>query len=157
MAARSSGHRSAQSRLTKAIMTTANDWHGIIASGSHLSPDVARQLRDVGFVVMPGPVITGGNEQLSEAYDRAVVTAAPVDVHGGRTGSSTRISDLIEGRSSMGSTFTRHYWPLVVRSLAGPSSSAACARERSIPAHQRNGFMWTSSIEAMAGHWLAAF
>jgi hypothetical protein len=76
-------------------MTTANDWHGIIASGSHLSPDVARQLRDAGFVVMPGPVITGGNEQLSEAYDHAVVTAAPVDVHVGRTGSSTRVSDFV--------------------------------------------------------------
>ena len=76
-------------------MTPTNDWHGIIASESHLSPDAARQLRDIGFVVMPGPVILGGCEQLSEAYDHAVVTADPADVHTGRTRSSTRIDDFV--------------------------------------------------------------
>jgi ectoine hydroxylase-related dioxygenase (phytanoyl-CoA dioxygenase family) len=44
---------------------------------------------------MPGPVIPGGCEQLSAAYDRAVATADPSDVHIGRTRSSTRIDDFV--------------------------------------------------------------
>ena len=48
-------------------MMPTNDWHSIIAAESHLSPETARQLRDIGFVVMPGPVIPGGCEQLSDA------------------------------------------------------------------------------------------
>ncbi|MCM3872629.1 MAG: phytanoyl-CoA dioxygenase family protein [Pyrinomonadaceae bacterium] len=76
-------------------MTPTNDWHSIIASESHLSPDAARQLRDIGFVVVPGPVVLGGCEQLSEAYDRAVATADPADMHTGRTRSSTRINDFV--------------------------------------------------------------
>jgi hypothetical protein len=77
-------------------MAPTNDWHSIITAKSHhLPPDAARQLRDIGFVVMPGPVIPGGWEQLSEAYDRAVATADPADVHIGRTGSSTRINDFV--------------------------------------------------------------
>src|SRR5262245_12856093 len=73
----------------------ANAWHSIIASKSHLLPDAARQLRDNGFVVMPGPVIPGGCEQLSCAYDRAVATADPSDVHTGRTGASTRVNNFV--------------------------------------------------------------
>ena len=76
-------------------MEPTNDWHSIIASESNLSPDTARQLRDIGFVVLPGPVIPGGCEKLSEAYDRAVAMADPADVHTGRTRSSTRIDDLV--------------------------------------------------------------
>ena len=45
-------------------MMTMSDWHNIIASESHLPPDAARQLRESGFVVMPGPIIPGGCEQL---------------------------------------------------------------------------------------------
>ena len=76
-------------------MPLTNDWHSIIASESHLSPDAARQLRDRGFVVLPGPVIPGGHEQLLRAYDRAVATADPSDVHTSRTGTSTRIDNFV--------------------------------------------------------------
>ena len=41
---------------------------------------------------MPGPVIPGGCEQLSDAYDRAVAMADPADLH---IGSSTRIDDFV--------------------------------------------------------------
>jgi hypothetical protein len=75
-------------------MTQSNDWHRIIESESQLSPDALRQLREIGFVVMPGPVLPGGCEQLSEAYDRAVATADPADVHVGRSG-SIRINDFV--------------------------------------------------------------
>jgi hypothetical protein len=74
---------------------TTNDWHSIIASKSHLSPDAARQLRDSGFVVLAGPVIPGGCEQLTRAYDRAMATADPPDVYTGRTGASTRVNNLV--------------------------------------------------------------
>ncbi len=76
-------------------MKPTDDWHRIIASESHLSPDAARTLRDSGFVVVAGPVIPGGCEQLTCAYDRAVATADPSDVHTGRTGASTRINDFV--------------------------------------------------------------
>jgi hypothetical protein len=76
-------------------MMTTNDWHSIIASNSHLPPDAARQLRDSGFVVIPGPVIPGGYEQLWNAYDRAVTVSSPLDVHTGRTGASTRINNFV--------------------------------------------------------------
>ena len=76
-------------------MAPTNDWHSIIASESHLSPDAARQLHDIGFVVIPGPVIPGDCEQISEAYDRAVAAADLADVHTGKTGSSTRINDFV--------------------------------------------------------------
>ena len=76
-------------------MTSRSDWHSIIATESHLPPDAARQLREIGFVVMPGPAIQGSCEQLSDAYDRAVATADSADVHIGRTRSSTRIDDFV--------------------------------------------------------------
>ena len=76
-------------------MKSTNDWHSGIESSSYLSPDAARQLRDVGFIVMPGPVIRGGCEQLSYAYDRDVATANPADVHTGKTRSSTRVDDFV--------------------------------------------------------------
>jgi ectoine hydroxylase-related dioxygenase (phytanoyl-CoA dioxygenase family) len=44
---------------------------------------------------MTGPVIPGGLEALSRAYDRSVIEADPADVHTGRTGSSTRIDDFV--------------------------------------------------------------
>ena len=50
------------------------DWHSIIAAESHLAPDAARHLSEIGFVVMPGLVFQGGYQQLSDAYDHAVAT-----------------------------------------------------------------------------------
>src|SRR6187399_419385 len=76
-------------------MTPTNDRHRIIASESHLSADAARQLCDIGFVVIPGPFSRSACEQLSLAYDRAVAAADPSDVHSGKTNSSTRISDFV--------------------------------------------------------------
>jgi hypothetical protein len=66
--------------------------YSVIAAESMLPPDAERQLRDVGFVVMPGPEIQGGWARLSQAYDRAVLTADPSDVS---IRSSTRIHDFV--------------------------------------------------------------
>jgi ectoine hydroxylase-related dioxygenase (phytanoyl-CoA dioxygenase family) len=76
-------------------MSPTNDWHSIIAAEFHLPPDAARQLREIGFIVLPGPAIQGGCEQLSRAYDHAVARADPADVHVGRSRSSTRIDDFV--------------------------------------------------------------
>ena len=69
-----------------------DDWYSAIATESDLPPDAARRLRDVGFVVMPGPEIPGGWARLSQAYDRAVLTADPSDVS---IRSSTRVHDFV--------------------------------------------------------------
>src|SRR4051794_16939107 len=69
-----------------------DDWHRVIAAGSELPSDAARRLCDDGFVILPGPVIPGGWAGLSEAYDRAVLTADPADVS---VRSSTRVHDFV--------------------------------------------------------------
>ena len=70
-----------------------DDWFGIIASGSELSERAARDLREVGFVIIPGPVATDGLARLAEAYDSAVASAAPDDVSIG--GTTTRVHDFV--------------------------------------------------------------
>jgi hypothetical protein len=69
-----------------------DDWHSIIAAESGLPTDAARQLGAIGFVVMPGPEVPGGRARLSQAYDRAVLTADPSDVS---IRSSTRVHDFV--------------------------------------------------------------
>lgn len=76
-------------------MRSSDEWHDLIAAEAHLPPDAARQLREIGFIVMPGPPTPGGCEQLSNAYDRAVAMADPADVRVGKTRSSTRINDFV--------------------------------------------------------------
>ena len=92
-------------------MAPTDDWHSFIAAESHISPDAARQLRDIGFVVMPGPAIKGGWKKLSDAYDHAVATADPADVHIGRTSSSTRINDFVNRGSEFDGIYI--YQPLL--------------------------------------------
>jgi hypothetical protein len=69
-----------------------DDWYRALAAESVLPPDAARQLRDIGFVVLQGPEVPGGWVRLSQAYDRAVLTADPSDVS---TRSSTRVHDFV--------------------------------------------------------------
>jgi hypothetical protein len=71
------------------ILTAVDDWYRRIAAESELPSGVAWQLREDGFVVLPGPVIPGGCARLSKAYDRAVSTAGPEDVS---IRSSTRVN-----------------------------------------------------------------
>ena len=93
-------------------MAPTNDWHSIIAAElHHLPPDAVRQLREIGFIVMPGPAIQGGCEQLSDVYDHEVATADPADVHLGRTGSSTRIDDFVNRGSEFDAIYI--YLPLL--------------------------------------------
>jgi Phytanoyl-CoA dioxygenase (PhyH) len=73
-------------------VTAMDTMYQAIAAQSQLPGDVASQLRDAGFVVIPGSAIPGGIERLSEAYDHAVATADAADV---RITSSTRVTDFV--------------------------------------------------------------
>jgi hypothetical protein len=73
-------------------MTATDTMYRVIAAQSRLPADVAAQLRDAGFVVIPGPATPGGIERLSEAYDHAIATADAADVRGA---SSTRVTDFV--------------------------------------------------------------
>jgi hypothetical protein len=64
-----------------------------ITSGSALSELAARDLRELGFVVISGPVPPEGLARLAEAYDAAVAAAAPEDVSAGST--TTRVHDFV--------------------------------------------------------------
>lgn len=75
-------------------MTKAIDWYDGITTEC-LPPESTRQLRDIGFVVISGPVIRGGCERLSNAFDHAMRMADPADVRTARNGSSTRLDDFV--------------------------------------------------------------
>jgi hypothetical protein len=63
------------------------------ASGCALSELAVRDLREWGFVIIPGPVPPDGVARLAEAYDAAVAAAAPDDVATGST--TTRVHDFV--------------------------------------------------------------
>jgi ectoine hydroxylase-related dioxygenase (phytanoyl-CoA dioxygenase family) len=92
-------------------MTSNDEWYSIIAADAHLPPDAAQQLREKGFIVMPGPAIPGGCEQLSNAYDREVATADPADRYVSRNMSTTRINDFVNRGSEFDGIYV--YPPLL--------------------------------------------
>jgi hypothetical protein len=67
-------------------------WFSEIAAGFDLPEEIVRQLRDVGYVVIEGPVAHSECAQLAEAYDAAVHAAHPADVS---IKSSTRVHDFV--------------------------------------------------------------
>ena len=87
-------------------------WFREIATESDLPEDVARRLRDVGYIVIEGPVAHNKCAQLAEAYDAAVLAAHPDDVS---IRSSTRVSDFV----NRGPDFDELY-------IYGPLLAACC-------------------------------
>lgn len=79
------------------------DWFNLISGGRRLSASAIQSLRDVGFVVIPGPIPTDKLAHLAAAYDAAVARASPDDVGVGRT--TTRVDDLV----NRGSEFDELY------------------------------------------------
>ena len=69
-----------------------DQWFREIEANYCLPDDVARQLRDIGYVVIEGAVAQAKRVQLSEAYDAAVLAAHPDDVS---VRSSTRVHDFV--------------------------------------------------------------
>ena len=70
-----------------------DDWFSVIAAGSELPASAVRELDDVGFVVVPGPVAPPQLSRLRAVYDAAVSAADPADFNSGRT--TTRVSDFV--------------------------------------------------------------
>jgi hypothetical protein len=58
-----------------------------------LPAKAVRELDDVGFVVVPGPVAPPQLSRLRAVYDAAVSAADPADFNSGRT--TTRVSDFV--------------------------------------------------------------
>lgn len=70
-----------------------HDWFSIIGAGNNLPASALRELREVGFVVIPGPVAPDRMARLAAAYDSAMASASPEDV---RIGSTTnRVHDFV--------------------------------------------------------------
>src|SRR4051794_29025201 len=89
-----------------------DEWFDTIAAGSNLPVEVARQLRDTGYIVMEGAVPQSQCAQLAAAYDAAVLAAHPDDVS---VRSSTRVHDFV----NRGPDFDELY-------LYGPLLAACC-------------------------------
>jgi ectoine hydroxylase-related dioxygenase (phytanoyl-CoA dioxygenase family) len=70
-----------------------DNWFSVIDAGSELSGGAVQDLRDNGFIVIPGPVAQGGLAQLAAAYDSAVASACSDDLSIGS--STTRVHDFV--------------------------------------------------------------
>jgi hypothetical protein len=70
-----------------------SDWFSTVATGSELAIDAASELRNRGFVVLPGAVPSDRMPRLTAAYDAVVASAAGDEVRIGST--STRVSDFV--------------------------------------------------------------
>ena len=70
-----------------------SEWFKEIASGSELPAHDVRELLDLGFIVIPGPVSSERLAQFSRAYDLAVADAVPPDLSVG--GTTTRVHDFV--------------------------------------------------------------
>jgi ectoine hydroxylase-related dioxygenase (phytanoyl-CoA dioxygenase family) len=79
------------------------DWFSIIGAGCELKASAIQDLRDVGFIVIPGPVAPGKLAQVAAAYDAAVAAASSDDLGVGST--TTRVHDFV----NRGSEFDELY------------------------------------------------
>ncbi len=69
------------------------DGFNALAAGHALPPDAARELRERGFVVLPGLLPSEQIERVRRAYDAAAASAAADDVKIGST--TTRVNDFV--------------------------------------------------------------
>lgn len=70
-----------------------HDWFSVIGAGCELPAGAVQDLRDVGFIVIPGAVAPDGLARLAAAYDLAVASADSDDVSVGST--TTRVHDFV--------------------------------------------------------------
>jgi len=76
----------------------------MISADCQLSASAVRELRDVGFVVIPGPFAPDKLAHLAAAYDAAVASASPDDVKIGST--TTRVRDFVNWGSEFDELYT---------------------------------------------------
>jgi hypothetical protein len=85
-----------------------DEWFSIINAGGQLSADADLELRDVGFVVIPGPLAPEELAQLAAAYDSVVASASSGDIKSVVRQPESMIL-LIGDRISMCCIFTSRY------------------------------------------------
>ena len=98
-----------------------DNWFSVIASVCALAANTVKELNDVGFVVIPGPVAPPQLSRLAAVYDAAVSSADPADVGGGRT--TTRVWDFVNRAPDFDGLYV--YQPIL----------AACCRVIGAPFH----------------------
>ncbi len=79
------------------------DWFSALTSGRELSTHAVSELKERGFVVLPGAVAAGDLERLIAAYTEAVSSARGDDVRVGRT--STRVNDFVNRGAAFDSVY----------------------------------------------------
>ncbi|SRR6266851_2177811 len=70
-----------------------DEWFSMISAGRQLPALSAKELRDAGFVVIPGPVSAERLPQFAAAYDAAMDSGNGADVKVART--TTRMYDFV--------------------------------------------------------------
>jgi ectoine hydroxylase-related dioxygenase (phytanoyl-CoA dioxygenase family) len=70
-----------------------DDWFDTMAAGRELPASAVRELRDVGFILIPGPVPSDGLAELARAYDAGISSADSEDISVGST--TTRVHDFV--------------------------------------------------------------
>lgn len=82
---------------------TMTDGFSALTSGRELPTPAASELRERGFVVLPGAVAAGELERLIAAYTEAVASASGDDVKIGST--STRVIDFVNRGAAFDSVY----------------------------------------------------
>lgn len=72
---------------------TCLDWFSRLAAGNELPAAAVAELRETGFVVLPGPAWPNRVAVLSDAYDAAMASATGDDIKIGS--STTRVNDFV--------------------------------------------------------------
>ena len=106
-----------------------DDWFSVIAAGCELPASAVRELDDVGFVVVPGPVAPRQLSRLAAVYDAAVSAADPADLGGGRT--TTRVWDFVNRAPDFDGLYV--YQPILeacCRVIGAPFHLRRCTHER---------------------------
>ena len=82
------------------------DWFSIIGTSCILTARAIQDLRNVGFIVIPGPVAPDRLAQLAAAYDAAVASASSDDAGVGST--TTRVNDFVNRGSMFDALYVYH-------------------------------------------------
>ena len=75
-----------------------------LATDCELPADASRQLAQLGYVVVPGPVPASGLASLADAYDSAIASADSGDVSNGRT--TIRVHDFVNRGAAFDDLYT---------------------------------------------------
>lgn len=129
-----------------------DNWFSVIDARRELSAAAVQELRDVGFVVIPGPVTPDRLAQFAEAYDSAVASAAADDVSIGS--STTRVHDFVNRGPEFDGLYV--YEPVLeacCRIIGQPFKLSTMLARTVRPYSQAQIFTWTSGAKWMAGRW----